>query len=283
MSPAQFVPFAVVGVLLVLRLTGRLPSLRGRVRSADRPASRTRRPVLAPRLGNTGLVAGRELRERVRGRVFRVGTLLVLAGVAAAIVIPVVNRGQTGPERVGVVGALADPLRAGIEADAKAVGSNLTFVPEANAGDARADLRSGRIQVAVLDAGELAVNKAIATTSTSTTARLVRDVATTLGVDEAVAAAGLSHAQAATLAGAKPLPVTSLHPLPAKGPQRTTSQIGLVLVFLMLTQYNTWTLIGVMEEKSSRVVEVLLAAVRPIELLAGKVRGSGWWPWARRP
>jgi ABC-2 type transport system permease protein len=43
----------------------------------------------------------------------------------------------------------------------------------------------------------------------------------------------------------------------------------------MLTQYNTWTLIGVMEEKSSRVVEVLLAAVRPAHLLGGKVLGIG--------
>jgi ABC-2 type transport system permease protein len=43
----------------------------------------------------------------------------------------------------------------------------------------------------------------------------------------------------------------------------------------MLTQYNTWILIGVMEEKSSRVIEVLLATVRPIQLLTGKVLGIG--------
>jgi ABC-2 type transport system permease protein len=43
----------------------------------------------------------------------------------------------------------------------------------------------------------------------------------------------------------------------------------------MLSQYNTWTLIGVMEEKSSRVIEVLLSTVRPVRLLAGKVLGIG--------
>lgn len=43
----------------------------------------------------------------------------------------------------------------------------------------------------------------------------------------------------------------------------------------MLTQYCTWILIGVMQEKSSRVVEVLLAMVRPIQLLGGKVLGIG--------
>jgi ABC-2 type transport system permease protein len=48
-----------------------------------------------------------------------------------------------------------------------------------------------------------------------------------------------------------------------------------VLLFFMLTQYNTWILIGVMQEKSSRVVEVLLAMVRPLQLLGGKVLGIG--------
>ena len=51
--------------------------------------------------------------------------------------------------------------------------------------------------------------------------------------------------------------------------------IGLILIFVMLSQYNTWTLIGVLEEKSSRVIEVLLATVRPIQLLTGKVLGIG--------
>jgi ABC-2 type transport system permease protein len=43
----------------------------------------------------------------------------------------------------------------------------------------------------------------------------------------------------------------------------------------MLTQYSTWILTGVAEEKSSRVVEVLLGALRPAQLLAGKVLGIG--------
>ncbi|MBA2752324.1 MAG: ABC transporter permease [Actinobacteria bacterium] len=48
-----------------------------------------------------------------------------------------------------------------------------------------------------------------------------------------------------------------------------------IVLFLMLLQYGTWILYGVVEEKSSRVVEVLLAAVRPTQLLTGKVLGIG--------
>jgi ABC-2 type transport system permease protein len=136
------------------------------------------------------------------------------------------------------------------------------------------DLRSGRVGIAIVEARELEVNKAVGSTDTSTTAQLARAFSKTLAVHEAFSAAGLSAAQATQVANAKPLPVTSLQPA-AKGATRATSQVGLILVFVMLTQYNTWTLTGVMEEKSSRVVEVLLAAVRPIELLAGKVLGIG--------
>ncbi len=51
--------------------------------AANPPALR-----LLPLPGDIGLVAAREFRERVRGRVFRIGTLLVLVIVSAAIVIP---------------------------------------------------------------------------------------------------------------------------------------------------------------------------------------------------
>ncbi len=51
------------------------------------------------RLGDVGIIAGREIRQRVRGRVFRVGTLLVLLAVAAAIIIPTLHRSGGGPDR----------------------------------------------------------------------------------------------------------------------------------------------------------------------------------------
>ena len=103
---------------------------------------------------------------------------------------------------------------------------------------------------------------------------LVQDVAGYLGALKAYEAAGLTPAQAALVDQAKPVPVQALQPS-SGATTKATSVIGLVLLFLMLTQYNTWILIGVMQEKSSRVVEVLLAAVRPIQLLGGKVLGIG--------
>jgi ABC-2 type transport system permease protein len=264
-----FIILAVVAVLLVLRVSGRLPGLRTRTRS---PA---RRAALPPLLGDAGLVAAREVRERIRGRIFRVGTLLILVVVAAAIVIPVLHRGKAHPERVAVVGALAAPLEAAIVATGTSVGTAVRLIPEADLQTAHDALRSGQVDLAIVDGRELVLNKAIGSTDMSTAAQFVRAVSKTLGVYEAFEAAGLSAAQAAQVASARPLPVTSLQPGPVKGTTRTTSIVGLILIFVMLTQYNTWILVGVMEEKASRVVEVLLAAVRPAQLLGGKVAGIG--------
>jgi ABC-2 type transport system permease protein len=249
--------------------------LRGRTGRPGRPARPAQLAALTRLTGYTGLVAGREVRQRLRGRLFRVGTLLILAVVAAAIVIPALNKGKSHTQQVGVVGALSPPLRAAVVATGTSIGTTVRLVPRADVAAAHADLRSGRVDLVIVDGREIVVSKAISASDTSATAQLARAVSKTLGVDEAFEAAGLSAAQAAQLAGARPLPVTSLQPGAGSAVTHTTSFVGLILVFLMLTQYNTWTLIGVMEEKSSRVVEVLLAAVRPAHLLGGKVLGIG--------
>jgi len=261
---------AVIGVVVVAVLVLRLRS---------RAKGRTSGPKwnwsgLGPFTSDVGLVAAREMRERFRGRIFRVGTLLVLAGVAAAIVIPTLDKGTSEPQTVGLVGSLPAPLRAIVVSSAKSAGTTVHFV-SVNKATAYSDVRSGQLDLIIVAGREIVVNKPIAATDTSTTAELVQAVARQLGIAEAVAAAHLNPAQSAALASAGALPVRSLQPGRAKGATHTTSLIGLILIFVMLSQYNTWTLIGVLEEKSSRVIEVLLATVRPIQLLTGKVLGIG--------
>ena len=260
---------AVIAVILAVVLI-----LRWRSRTKRRTGAKRAWSGLGPATSDVGLVAAREMRERFRGRIFRVGTLLVLAGVAAAIVIPTLDKGSSQPQTVGLVGTFSAPLRAIVVSSAKSAGTTVRFV-SVNQETAYADLRSGRLDLAIVSGQELVVNKPIASTDTSTTAELVLAVAKQLGVAEAVEAAHLTPPQSSELASAGALPVRSLQRGAVKGATHTTSLIGLILIFVMLTQYNTWTLIGVLEEKSSRVIEVLLATVRPIQLLTGKVLGIG--------
>jgi ABC-2 type transport system permease protein len=228
-----------------------------------------------PFTGEVWLVAAREIRERLRGRIFRLGTLLILAVAAAAIIIPTLTARTQQVQRVGVVGALSASLRAAVANSAQSVGASARLVPEPGEQAADGGLRSGNLDLVIVNGRALVVNKPVQPTDTSTAARFVQAVAKNLGVAEAVAAAHLSAAQSSALASARPLPVRSIQPGAVTGATRTTSLVGLILIFVMLTQYNTWILTGVMEEKSSRVIEVLLAAVRPAKLLTGKVTGIG--------
>ena len=65
----------------------------------------------------------------------------------------------------------------------------------------------------------------------------------------------------------------------------------MLLMFFQLLMFGLYVAMGVVEEKSSRVVEVLLATIKPLHLLWGKVLSvlSGccswpptvWWAWGR--
>ena len=49
----------------------------------------------------------------------------------------------------------------------------------------------------------------------------------------------------------------------------------MIIVWILISVYGSQIALGIGEEKSSRVVEVLLSAVRPVQLLIGKVLGIG--------
>ena len=197
---------------------------------------------LLPLPGDVGLVAARELRERLRGRAFRIGTLLILAVIAAAIIIPAVRGDKASVQRVGVVGALSAPLRAAVVADGAPPTPPSPSSPEASQTTAESDLRGGRIDVAIIDSAAVVTDKPVTANPASATAQLANAAARTVATADAVRSADLTAAQAAALAAARSAPVSSLQPAGAGGAQRTTSLIGLLLVFFLLTQYNTWTL-----------------------------------------
>ena len=261
-----------IAVVLVVRL-----GLRRRGRGRSSRLGGPMRGLHGRRLlGDTGLVAGREIRERLRGRLFRVVTVILFAVVAAAVVIPTIHTGTTARQKVGVVAGQSD-LDAELQRLAIAVGLRVELVREPDLSAARAALSAGHLNMVVDGGGSILVQNPVSDTDASAGARYVRAVATTLGTLQAFAQAGLTPEQAAAVAEAKPWPVDSVHPgkKATTTTEEATALIGIILIFIVLTQYLTWTLMGVMEEKASRVVEVLLATVRPGQLLAGKVAGIG--------
>ncbi len=273
----HFLPVVILAVVLVF-VAVRLRQ-RGRIGGMGSLLVRRRKSGRAgegpPLLGVVGLVANREIRQRLRGRIFRVATVLLLLGVAAAVVIPAETKGKSQAVQVGVVGQSPPSLGPAITSAATSVGADVHVVTETDTASAEDALQSGHLDVAVVDGERLIVKRAPSSDDTSQTATFARALAEILGAHQAMQAAGLTPSQQAQLAGAAPLQISALHPARITTTGRTTAVIGLIIMMIMLTQYLTWTLVGVMEEKSSRVVEVLLATVRPLQLIAGKVIGIG--------
>jgi ABC-2 type transport system permease protein len=230
---------------------------------------------MRPPSGPVVLVADREVRQRLRGRTFRFATVLLLLAVAAAIVIPVAIKGKTHTQHVGVVGTLTPALQRAIQTAASGVRATVSTTAEPNLSAAEDALRSGKLNLVVADLDRVILKRAPAAADTGQSAELARALAQVIGVGKAVAAAGLTPAQQAQLAAARPLPITGLEPPRGNTAARSTATFGMIVVFILLSQYLSWTLIGVMEEKSSRVVEVLLSTIRPLHLLTGKVVGIG--------
>jgi len=219
------------------------------------------------------LVAGREVRERGRSKVFWIGTSVLLLGVAAAIVVPVLGHHGQQTFRVGIVGAAPAGLAPSVIADAAALGGRARVQAIGSAAAARSALDTQALDLVIEGQTGVLVRGQNTDPSVAGLAQLVaRDVA----VQARLRAAGLPDGRIRDTFAAAPAPVRSLIPVtPGNEASRAIVVLGTIILYLGLVTYGGWVTSGVLEEKSSRVAEVILSAVRPRELLAGKVIGIG--------
>jgi ABC-2 type transport system permease protein len=219
------------------------------------------------------LVARREWNQRVRSPAFRISTLLSAALVVAIILVPQIYGGGVVPTRtVGLVGGNSSQTPGILQAAGRQ--SSITVETRAFSDEAagQSALRSGDVDVLLVDQRAL-VWKA----EPDDTLRAV--VTSAVGVVErqqAIADLGLTPAEARQLLQPPELASSSLEPFTKERSSRIAlAMIGLVLLFTAISVYGSFLLVGVVEEKSSRVVEVVLSRVRTTELLTGKIAGIG--------
>jgi ABC-2 type transport system permease protein len=226
------------------------------------------------RPSTTWVIARRELSMRVRSKAFRVSSAVLLLSLVLGIVVPVWAMRRDDRYTVAVVSTRADDLSLALIAHGAAVGLTVTPRVAADRAEAVALVDAGSADTAVVTSSHppevIWAGEVTAELTPVLTAALSRAVAA-----ERADALGLTPAQRAELfAPAEPV-MTRLHPRPDRAPQMIIAMVGMILLFVALNFYGGYVLTGVVEEKSSRVVEVLLARVRPAELLAGKVLGIG--------
>lgn len=229
-------------------------------------------------VGDVQLVARREIRERVKTRAFRISTIIVLLVVAAGIVIPVIRKGHETTVRVGVVGTTSATVRAVARAAAQSAGAKEKIVHEPSVRAALAGLRAATIDVVLDHDAHLYVEQTLTSNDSGPIATVADSLARTLGLESALVHVGVPAPTAEQLIRPIALPITGLKPAPPAHAKTATVISGiyiLILMYILLSQYGTWILMGILEEKSNRIVEVLLSALSPLRLLVGKVVGIG--------
>lgn len=217
-------------------------------------------------------VARRELVERSRSRVLRISVVLLLILSVGGAIAAARLSGRTPTDKIGLVGARSVALEPAIRLQAKAAGRHVRLDHLVSAAAAARAVRDGSIAVALVDGRRMLVNS----NRSQEAVRIVQDAAAAQGVIDRLRSSGLSQAEVLSLLAPRVLPVDVLDPN-TRSRERNLGllAVGLVALLIVLVFYGQAVAQGVTEEKSSRVVELLLTTVSPRRLLAGKVLGIG--------
>lgn len=218
------------------------------------------------------LVARRELVERARSRAFQVGSAVQLLAIVIVLVIVALTGGGNDTKDVGLVGAASEPYAQALQQAGPALDAEITTRALPDRAAAAKAVEDGDLDAAVIDGREILVED----DPDDTLAAAVQATRRQLALREALDRAGVPAAQLDAALAPAPLRVAVLEPENEdRGTRQGIAFVAVLLLYLAIFTYCLWVAGGIVEEKSSRVIEVVLSAIRPRELLAGKIIGLG--------
>jgi ABC-2 type transport system permease protein len=217
------------------------------------------------------LVAKRELREGLRSRAWRASLAIQVLLVAGLAIVAIVTSGSDGPSKrsVAVVGAQGERIVTRARAEQAGYGIELSVERPSESAAARGAVSDGDADAALVRGG-LTVGE----DPDATLVALLQNAARVIGGEERLRQAGLSRAQAEAALSPPPLRTTEVEPSGGQG-GTGLAFLGALLLYVAIITFGYAIASSVVAEKSSRVVEVILSAIRPAQLLAGKVIGVG--------
>jgi len=220
------------------------------------------------------LVARREVWDRLRSKTFLSVTALMVVAVAGAIIIPTLL-GSDGPTRhdLALVAGETDDLEVPLETNAAGNDIELGFHIADDRDEAIEVVESGDADAALVAGPELLSPDAAPSLELRTSIDAAVAEAT---FREGFTAAGIDTAEVMNiLAEVEPVPVSDTGGGDARGMSEFWLAFGIVLLLVIAVQFNGTTLLNsAVEEKGSRVVEVLLGSLRPWHLLTGKLAAT---------
>lgn len=217
------------------------------------------------------LVARRDFKERLLSRAFQISSAFTILLVLGIVIVPTFFVDDSAPTTtIGTVGETAPTLEAQVAA-AFDDDRTVTTVAYPDAEAASKALEMGDVDVVVVSGAEV-----IVVDEGSTLGTIVATAAATSDFIDAAAEFGLTAGDLTSLLESATYEVNPLEPAEEEDESsRAFAFIATILLFISIVTYGQWILIGVIEEKTNRVVEVVLGAVPARHLLAGKILGIG--------
>jgi ABC-2 type transport system permease protein len=227
-------------------------------------------------------VALREIREHGRSKSFLITTLVTLLLVAALVVVPGLIGGDTSEYTVGDIGEGNEPIVAAAEQLGNASDEpdaepsvSIELVPYDDRATAEAAMDDGDLDAVLVDGSEVVV-ETVGGFGGSELLALLQQGAASVELEAIVSEGGQAAADVIQVMTSDPLETTTLSgPDEGDDTRGAVAYAGLLLLYMAVLLYGQWMLNGVTEEKSNRVVEVLLSSVKPWQILAGKIIGIG--------
>jgi ABC-2 type transport system permease protein len=238
---------------------------------------------------NAWTVTLREFRLRIDSRIFKVVTLiLALVGVGLALLpVGISALGLDEPSSVSVYAASPESA----DGAAALVGTLDAMEQITLDADVTSDEPSARAAVEAGDVdGLVTVDRAADDeltfelyTAAGPTSGLVLGVTAAtnqVAIGDRLVRAGVDPSQVGDIFAPTDFDVTPVDPDALQeeellGPRYVLATALVILMFMAIITYGQWVATSVAEEKSSRVMELLITAATPRQLLLGKVMGAG--------
>jgi ABC-2 type transport system permease protein len=217
------------------------------------------------------IVALREIRERGGSRSYRISTVASVLLIIAVIVLPAAA-GQTKTYHVGLAGAVPPGTVTALTAQANAPDEKIDTSRYGTVAEGEHAVRDREVDVLLIDGNRLEWRG----TPDSTLTAVIANAVQAIHIREQADRLGISTEEVARLL--VPVTLTSRSIGTASNADEDANTVGFIAVgalFMMISFYAGFVLTGVVQEKSNRVAEVLLARMPAREVLAGKVLGIG--------
>lgn len=220
-------------------------------------------------LVGTRLVAERGLVENIRSRSFKVVTALLLLLSAAAVTLPQIIGDDGTTYTLVTEGPAPSDVTAALDAAGGAGGFSVAYLSRDSEAAVRQAVRDG-------DATTGLAGNSLFTASDAggTFPVLVAQAVVTLETARRMVAAGLTPQQATELQSITPPEQVTVGRVSDEGRAGVGFLVGIIL-YIALTFAGNSIATTVAMEKSTRISEVLLAVLRPSQILVGTVLAVG--------